>query len=112
MSLTDLYVIDKQDGRIHRIGDSCHDSFWVSYDGVLHYQNLQNGDGCAGDGYKNGKDSGYAFLPQDMTRPMTYEHFEQPEKCFIDYESVCGYPITDCANCPVRKRIKERENHE
>lgn len=108
MSLIDLYVIDKESGRIHKIGDDRHDSFWVSHDGVLHYHNLQNGDGCSGDGYKNGALSGYAFLPQDMTRPMTYENFEQPEKCFLDNESVCGYPITDCANCPNRKRLKLR----
>lgn len=109
MSLTDLYVIDKTDGRIHRIGDSQHDSFWVSHDSILHYCNLQNGDGCSGDGYENGKDSGYAFLPQG-NHPMMYEHFDQPSKCFLDGKSVCGYPITDCANCPNRKALKERDN--
>lgn len=109
MSLIDLYVIDKTDGRIHKICDNQHDSFWVSHDGVLHYSNLQNGDGCSGDGYENGKDSGYAFLPQG-NHPTMYENFDQSSKCFLDNESVCGYPITDCANCPNRKRLKERDN--
>ncbi len=27
--LTDLYVIDKESGEIHKIGDNPHDSFWV-----------------------------------------------------------------------------------
>lgn len=37
-------------GKIHRIGDSQHDSMWVDIDGVVHYCNLQNGDGASGDG--------------------------------------------------------------
>ena len=101
--LTDLYVIDKESGEIHRIGDNQHDSFWVSSDGVLHYQNVQNMDGCAGDGYKNAESYGYAFLPQDVTMPMDYEYFNQPEICLRDMKSKCNYPITDCANCPKRK---------
>ena len=101
--LTDLYVIDKQSGKIHKIGDNRHDSFWVSSDGVLHYQNIQNMDGCAGDGYKNADGYGYAFLPQDVTMPMKYEHFNQPKICLRDMKGDCNYPITDCKNCPKRK---------
>lgn len=48
--LTDLYVMDKLDGQIHRIGDNQHDSFWVDNKGVVHYCNLQNSDGCSGVG--------------------------------------------------------------
>lgn len=104
--LTDLYVIDKMDGGIHRIGDNQHDSFWVDFDGVVHYFNLQNGDGCSGDGWKNGEEDGYAFLPQDVSMPMKYENFDQPDICLLDLKSKCNYPITDCGNCPVRKEKK------
>lgn len=103
--LTDLYVMDKLDGEIHKIGDNQHDSFWVDDDGIVHYFNLQNGDGCSGDGWKNGKDSGYAFLPCG-TYEMKYENFDQPKMCLLDLKSKCNYPITDCANCPVRKERK------
>lgn len=101
--LTDLYVIDKESGEIHKIGDNPHDSFWVDSKGVLHYCNLQNGDGCGGDEWENGKESGYAFLPQDVGMPMTYENYNQPEICLRDMKSKCNYPITDCANCPKRQ---------
>lgn len=104
--LTDLYVIDKLDGEIHRIGDNQHDSFWVDSEGIVHYFNLQNGDGCSGDGWKNGKESGYAFLPQDVSMPMSYENYNQPDICLLDLKSKCNYPITDCGNCPVRKEKK------
>lgn len=37
------------------------------------------------------------------TYPMKYENFSQPKICLLDLKSKCNYPITDCANCPVRK---------
>lgn len=58
-TLIDLYVRDKHSGRIHRIGDDMHDMLTISDDGQLHYQNLQNGDGC-----HTGSDmGGYEFVP-------------------------------------------------
>lgn len=42
--LSRLYVLDKTNGRIHRIGDDRHDALDVREDGI-HYHNLQNGDG-------------------------------------------------------------------
>lgn len=42
--LTDIYVRDKSDGSIHRVGDDCHDSLDVR-DGIVSYYNLQNGEG-------------------------------------------------------------------
>lgn len=56
-----LYVLDKQSGRIHRIGDDRHDSLTVM-DGEIHYHNMQNGDGGTvidREGY------GYLILPTD-----------------------------------------------
>lgn len=61
--LTDLYIRDKSSGKNHRIGDSPHDSLWVDGDGVVHYLNLQNGDGASGDG--NNDNNGYKFVKSD-----------------------------------------------
>lgn len=108
--LTDLYVMDKLDGEIHKIGDNQHDSFWVDDDGIVHYFNLQNGDGCSADGWKNGKDSGYAFLPCG-TYEMKYENFGQPDICLLDLKSKCNYPITECKDCPVRKEWKNEQSY-
>lgn len=43
-ALTDIYVRDKSDGGIHRVGDNCHNSLTVE-NGVVSYCNLQNGEG-------------------------------------------------------------------
>lgn len=59
--LTDLYVIDKTNGRIHRIGDEQHDSLHT-VDGQVHYYNLQNGDGG---GVKSEDGYGYCILYSD-----------------------------------------------
>lgn len=59
---TDLYVLDKQSGRIHRIGDDRHDSLdsWVF--GEVRYHNLQNGDGG---GVEDKEGYGYVILKTD-----------------------------------------------
>ena len=64
MSLIDFYVRDKRNNAIHRVGDDRHDSIWVDMDGTLHYQNLQNGDGCSSDSHKDDR-QGYEFVPSD-----------------------------------------------
>lgn len=46
--LTNLYVKDRVDGQIHRVGESTHDSLYVR-NGVVGYYNLQNGEGSLGD---------------------------------------------------------------
>ena len=33
MSLIDLYIRDKESGKIHKIGDNIHDGLWVDEDG-------------------------------------------------------------------------------
>lgn len=59
MSLTDLYVRDKQTGEIRRIGDDRHDQLTINDKGQLCYYNQQNGDGCrTGDNC-----GGYEFVP-------------------------------------------------
>lgn len=62
---TDLYIRDKISGRIHRIGDECHDALWVDAEGTVYYSNLQNGDGCS-DHSRTDKNAGYEFMPSDF----------------------------------------------
>lgn len=64
MALTDLYIRDKDLNKIHKVGSDVHDAMWVDSKGVVHYRNLQTGDGCSGDG-KNGE-SGYEFVPSEF----------------------------------------------
>lgn len=66
---TDLYIRDKDSGRIHRVGDECHDGLWVDVDGTVHYFNLQNGDGCS-DNSRMDKNAGYEFMPSDFGELM------------------------------------------
>lgn len=47
MSLTDLYIYDKDCDRIHRIGDNPHDSLNFDAKRGVSYYNLQNGCGCS-----------------------------------------------------------------
>lgn len=61
----DLYIRDKDSGRIHRVGDECHDALWVDVDGTVHYSNLQNGDGCA-DHSQIDPNAGYEFMTSDF----------------------------------------------
>lgn len=58
-TLCDLYVIDKSNNRIHRIGEDTHDSLIVYPDGGVMYYNLQNGDGGGED---NDQRAGYCIL--------------------------------------------------
>ena len=66
---TDLYIRDKESGRIHKVGDECHDALWVDVDGTVHYSNLQNGDGCA-DYSQIDPNAGYEFMPSDFGELM------------------------------------------
>lgn len=53
-TLCDLYVYDKSNKAIHRIGENVHDGLtYLNSD--IHYYNLQNGDGgSCNDDEKNG----------------------------------------------------------
>ena len=66
---TDLYIRDKDSGRIHRVGDECHDALWVDTDGTVYYSNLQNGDGCSHHS-RTDKNAGYEFMPSDFGELM------------------------------------------
>ena len=46
-----LWVKDMYSGSVHEVGTNRHDSL-VVWDGRLEYENLQNGDGTCGDGYR------------------------------------------------------------
>lgn len=69
VSTTNLYIRDKDSGRIHRVGDECHDALWVDTGGTVHYFNLQNGDGCS-DNSRMDKNAGYEFMPSDFGELM------------------------------------------
>lgn len=43
--LCDLYVLDKTDRTIHRVGEGSHDSLTAYAQDEVHYCNMQNGDG-------------------------------------------------------------------
>lgn len=72
-SLADLYIQDVYTGEIQRVGDDGHDMLTIDKHGMLHYQNLQNGDGCtlggSAGGYRfipNTDDYGYSFDPREV----------------------------------------------
>lgn len=52
-----LWIKDLSDGTVREYGTSCHDALIIT-DGVLKYENLQNGDGSP---------SGYCFCYEDGT---------------------------------------------
>lgn len=60
---TGIYIQEKQSGKIHKLGTDPHDAIWVDENGVVHYMNLQNGDGCSGDGDHEGY--AYRFCKSD-----------------------------------------------
>lgn len=71
MSLIDLYIRDKDSGKIHKIGENQHDMLTI-VNGTLIYQHLQNGDGCTlgmnVGGYEfvdNADDYGYNCDPRE-----------------------------------------------
>lgn len=70
--MVDIFVKDKESGRVFRAGDDTHDMLTIDDEGQLHYTNLQNGDGCStaykGGGYEfvpNMDDHGYAYDPRE-----------------------------------------------
>lgn len=92
MSLIDIYVRNKYTGRIHRVGDDVHDSFWVDRNGTLLYHNMQNGDGCIGYHSVNQDKTvddpeeyqfGFEFVPMmdgELDEPYATQYKAQKEK--------------------------------
>ena len=60
--LCDLYVLDKTDRTIHRVGEGSHDSLSAYAQDEVHYCNMQNGDGG---GVKDEDGYGYVILKSD-----------------------------------------------
>ena len=81
--LSRLFVLDKSDGRIHRIGDERHDSLCVM-GGEIHYHNMQNGDG----GTTEDKEGyGYVILKTmdgSLGSPDLAVYGYAPDERFID----------------------------
>ena len=65
--LIDLYVKDRLNGRVHRVGTDQHDSL-LARNGVIYYYNLQNGCGTLEDG--GGE---YEFVDSDCGERMDAE---------------------------------------
>lgn len=53
-----LYIRDKRSGETHLIGSDVHDRLYVGGDGIVRYENLQNGDGTM-----ISPGGGYEFVP-------------------------------------------------
>ena len=69
MSLTDIYIRDKESGYVRRVGDNKQDMLTITDDGELRYYNLQNGDGC-----RLGEDGGgYEFVPNEDRYGYNYD---------------------------------------
>ena len=80
-SLTSLYISDG--GHIRRIGENHHDMLIITEDNKLHYQNLQNGDGCE----LGRKSEWYNFVPNTDDHGYNYD----PTKTDKEYN-----PLPDC----------------
>lgn len=94
--LSRLFVLDKSDGRIHRIGDERHDSLCVM-DGEIHYHNMQNGDGGT---TEDKEESGYVIL-----RTM--------DGCLGNPDlAVYGYAPDERFKDQIAKYIEEQENED
>lgn len=91
-SLCDLYVRDKATGRVHRIGSDKHDGLWVDEEGTVHYENLQNGDGCGAESRQDPL-AGYEFVPSDFGTPDG--ELDEEEDCYED----------PCEDCPQQCEI-------
>lgn len=75
MSLTDIYIRDKQTDEIYRVGDNPHDMLIITEANELQYHNLQNGDGC-----RTGDDcGGYEFVPNEDSHGYNADPREEGE---------------------------------
>ena len=63
MSGAQLYIRDNTNGKVHKYGESQHDSLILEEDGSIHYYNLQNGCGTMF------PEEGYSFCFADGSLP-------------------------------------------
>lgn len=89
MELTDIYVMKKETGEIHRVGDFENDSIWVDEEGIASYCNMSAGE----------EHAAYILL-QSACGVIV-----QPNKCVLEKRNKCSYPISECKNCPVREEL-------
>lgn len=76
-----MYIKDMISGKIRKYGTNPHDSLRVSPDGrYLTYENLQNGDGSFGGGYR--------FCDEEGKTP---EENEIPEAIIDTYFNIGGF---------------------
>lgn len=89
MKLTDIYVMKKETGEIHKVGDLKSDSVWVDEEGAVSYCNL-----CAAEEHAD-----YVLLPS------TCGVIVQPSRCLLEKRNKCRHPISECKSCPVREEL-------
>lgn len=82
MGLCDLYVRDKMTGTVHKVGTDKHDALTVWSNGVVVYENLQNGDGTGSDPEHDGY--GYEFINTEYGCIPEYAN-EEEYADFIEY---------------------------
>ena len=74
--MIDLYVRDREDGTVHRVGDDHHDHLYVDLNGIVQYENLHNGDGTMCGTFHEEK-AGYEFVDED---DLTEKQLKQIEE--------------------------------
>ena len=72
---TSIYVMDKQDGSVRRIGTNHHDMLTIDKDNELCYLNLQNGD-MAMTGRQGYLRYGYCFVPNEDDHGYNFNPME------------------------------------
>lgn len=104
MSLTSLYVFDRETKRIHRIGDDPHDALYVR-NGAIRYHNMKNGDGG---GCENDHSYGYVILQskdgflEDEFGIIIDKRFEKEIQVYLeDFSSpiISKDSLGDCNSC-------------
>lgn len=130
MSLTNLYVRDKYQNLIHRVGDDPHDQLWVDIDGTVHYFNMQCGDGCRGyhsinekklslRGREDEYECGYEFVPiMDGEISKNYLSSNNanivPKRKtvaeLIDIQEALDVVYRECKNIGLAKEIEKQFN--
>ncbi len=88
MSELKLYIKDRYDGSVRRYGESQHDSLRV-VNGVLTYENLQNGDGSP---------YGYCFCNEDGSEDWI-DNFPAEEYLHIGKTAVDAVVVVRCKDC-------------
>ena len=101
--MIDLWIRDKYSGTVHKIGDDVHDCLSVDEHGTIHYDNLQNGDGCIG--YMSVNKTTLSDIYPDKDWGRRKDEFQYGYE-FVPNQNEYGYPYD-----PTEDKAG-KENHE